>query len=261
MLGRTSEDEVCQRVTNTRYQDALRALGLVPLPEGAAREQGLLRRYQAIQAFVRTSRKFGSQRQASEKLAARIAMDNLARTAGYPDPIRLQWAMEDEAIRDLAEAPQEVRADGVTVVLALDDEGEAVVTVTKAGKRLKNVPAKAKKAPEVAALLARKQEIQGQASRMRLALEQAMCRADPLSGSELRTLMAHPVLAPMLDSLLLIGEGIAGYAVEQGRALQSHDGMLMPVGNQEQVRIAHPYDFRTYARSMLTEGERSCWRK
>ena len=42
-------------------------------------------------------------------------MENLARTAGYPDPIRLQWAMEAQEIADLAKGPVVVdgrRRDG-----------------------------------------------------------------------------------------------------------------------------------------------------
>ena len=36
----------------------------------------------------------------SEKKAAVIAQENLARTAGYSDPMRLKWAMEARAIAD-----------------------------------------------------------------------------------------------------------------------------------------------------------------
>ena len=87
------------------------ALGLLPLEPRAPRED-VLARYKVMQEFVRTSHQFGSMRQASEKLAARIAQENLARTAGYPDPIRLQWAMEGLATADLAAGPVSRQVEG-----------------------------------------------------------------------------------------------------------------------------------------------------
>ena len=70
----------------------VRALGLVPLPErkgdapSPAESSDVLSRYEAIQEFIRGSKEFGAQRRESEKRAAQIGLDNLARTAGYADP-------------------------------------------------------------------------------------------------------------------------------------------------------------------------------
>ena len=104
-------------VETNRKQDAIRALGLLPL-EPKTPKADVLARYKVMQEFVRTSRQFGSMRQASEKLAARIAQENLARTAAYPDPIRLQWAMEGLATADLAAGPVVATVKDVTVSLA-----------------------------------------------------------------------------------------------------------------------------------------------
>ena len=96
MLGSLNTDDLLARIQDKRHQDSLRALGLVPLPQQndeAVFEADLLRRYQTLQEFLRTSKQFGAQRQESEKQAARIGMENLARTAGYADPNRLTWAM------------------------------------------------------------------------------------------------------------------------------------------------------------------------
>jgi hypothetical protein len=64
------------------------------MPAGPEREETLLRRYLAMAEFRRGSRKFGSRRRASDGLATRIGLENLARSAGYPDPLHLQWALE-----------------------------------------------------------------------------------------------------------------------------------------------------------------------
>ena len=113
MLGQLAKPGLVNDVETNRKQDAIRALGLLPL-ETKASKADVLARYKVMQEFVRTSRQFGSMRQASEKLAARIAQENLARTAGYPDPIRLQWAMEGLATADLAAGPVVATVKDVT---------------------------------------------------------------------------------------------------------------------------------------------------
>jgi hypothetical protein len=242
MLGRTATGDLSARIAKSRHQDSVRALGLVPVAAGDGRAADIQQRYAMLQEFIRGTRQFGAQRQQSEKLAAAIGMENLARTAGYPDPIRLEWAMEARAVADLKEGPVRVTEGGVTVSLAIDEWGAAQVSVTKGGKPLKAVPPAVKKADAVAALLARKTELDKQASRMHASLEAAMCRGDALSGTELRTLMEHPVLVPMLRSLVLIGEELAGYPIDGGRAVESHDGQAHPVAADTALRIAHPAD-------------------
>ena len=77
---------------------------------------------------------------------------------------------------------------------------------------------------------------------MRRSLETAMVRGDAFSGAELIDLSAHPLLAPQLRRLVLIGDGIAGYPVAAGRALIDHAGNQHAVAPTETVRIAHPVD-------------------
>ena len=105
MLGRQSETTLIQRVQDKRHKDALCALSLLPLPDHPQREANVLARYQVVQEFLRGSRQFGSQRQASERLAASISLQNLARTAGFPDPQRLEWTMEAAAVATWPPAP------------------------------------------------------------------------------------------------------------------------------------------------------------
>jgi HEAT repeat protein/Trp operon repressor len=240
MLGKIERNILVDRITQKRHQDAVRALGLLPVATGKKRDKDLLDRYQIIQEFLRTSKKFGSQRQASEKLAATIALENLARTAGYRDPQRLEWAMEAQAVADLAEKPITVTIDEVSVSLAIDN-GETTITVLKNEKPLKSIPAKLKKNPQISELQTRKQAIAKQATRMRLSLEEAMCRGDSFTRSELQQLCAHPVLAPMLERLIFVGEFEIGYPVEKGQALQSHDGTISKI-QSDRLHIAHPYD-------------------
>jgi hypothetical protein len=242
MLGQVTKKELIQRVKQKRYQDAVRALGLLPLATGKAREIDLLDRYKVIQEFRRGSKQFGSQRQSSEKRAAQIGQQNLARTAGFADPIRLEWAMEAKAVEDLADGPIEVAVEGVKVSLGIDSWGEVELNVAREGKALADIPAKLKKHPKVTALRERKVELKRQASRIRPSLEQFMVRGDEFSGAELRELMEHPLLAPMLKNLVLIGDGVAGYPVHGGKALEDHRGEVEALKAAEKLRIAHPLD-------------------
>ena len=245
MRGALTEDDLRARITGKRNQDAVRALGLLPLGGAAdddAREEEVLARYRAIQEFVRTSRQFGSARQASEKRAAEIGLANLARTAGYADPIRLGWAMEARGVADLADGPLTVSAGDVVVSLAIDVAGEPDLTVMRAGVPLKALPPAVRKDRAVSALRARATELRRQASRIRRSLEAAMVRGDAFSGAEMRDLDSHPLLAPLLRRLVLVGDGIAGYPVAGGRALLAPGGREQAVGPSESLRLAHPVD-------------------
>src|SRR5262249_35809355 len=145
--------------------------------------------------------------------AAQVGLANLARTAGYPDPVRLEWAMEAEAVADLAKGPVRVTRDGVTVTLAIDPPGSPALTVDPGRRPPKAIPPAVKKHASVKELAERKTELKRQAARMRLSLEQAMCRGDTFTAAELRQLCTHPVLAPQLERLVLLGEGIAGFPI------------------------------------------------
>ncbi len=238
MLGRVDKSALVTRIKGKRHQDSVRALGLVPL----AGDREVLERYEVIQEFLRTSKKFGAMRQQSEKRTTTIAMENLARTAGYADPIRLEWAMEARAMADFANGAKTVALGDVSLTLVIDRGGQANLSAVKSGKPLKAVPAKLRKDSRVTELANRKKEIERQASRMRLSLEQAMCRGDTFTGAELQSFFDHPLLRPMIEGLLFTSDHAIGYPTENGRALRSHDGSLALIQASVPLHIAHPHD-------------------
>ncbi len=256
MLGRIKAEDVIARIQAKRHHDSVCALGLVPLPT-KQRDRAILQRYQVFQEFARTSRKFGAQRRESEGKAVRIGMENLARTAGYSDPIRLQWAMELQEIADLRDGPVGITYDGVAVTLRIDQLGQPHLDVAKNGKPLRQIPPRLKKEPEVVALRDRKHSLDQQLSRMRLALEQAMCREETFAAGELARLLGHPILAPMLEQLIFAGDGMMGYLVAGGQALRTHDGRDLPIAPDTALRIAHPYDL--YRAGDWSQWQRECF--
>ena len=254
MLGLADEAGLQKRIDDKRHQDSVRALGLLPLPRGARRDEAVLRRYCALEEFRRQSRQFGSQRQQSERRAVEVGLANLARTAGYRDPLRLSWAMEARGVADLGEGALTEVVDGVTLALTLDADGVPELGVSRDGKELKSVPAKLRSRPEVKALRARVADLRRQGARVRSALEGAMVRGDSFSGAELHELSAHLVLYPRLERLVLVGEGTAGFPAGGGRTLVDHAGAMHAVGPGEELRVAHPLD-------LLALGDWHAWQR
>lgn len=253
--GEVDKSELLARMTDKRQQDAVRALGLLPLPAADTELRAeVLARYTALQEWKRGSSKFGQQRRASEALAIRVAMDNLARNAGYRDPQRLQWAMEAEAVRDLAGGPVSVTEDDVTITLSIDAAGNPDVAVIRGDRALKNIPAKVSKREAVAALRDRATALRDQARRMRASLEEAAVRGDRFTAEELLELCRHPVLLPMIEQLVFVtDEGILGMPRSGGRVLLDHTGTEQ-ASDGSASRIAHATD-------LLASGDWSAWQR
>jgi len=242
MLGKVAVEKERERIKKKRNQDSVRALGLIPLSSEKDQTAEVLSRYEVMQEFLRTGKKFGSMRKASEKLAVSIGMQNLARTAGYADPLRLEWAMEVEAVADLSAGPLQVSVDEFQTALSINDLGEPVLEFRKKDKPIKTLPSIVKKNEHVAELLERKQQLEHQVRRMRLSLEQAMCRSDEFSVSELKTLFHHPMLKAMIEQLLFVSPQGLGYPIRHGAVLLRHDGKEIALTDMDRVRIAHPLD-------------------
>jgi hypothetical protein len=230
LSGAITSKEIADNILTKRNPNYVRAFGLVPLsdPDNEIRE-----RYLVLQEFLVGSRQFGSMKQQTEKLAYGVALENLAFTAGYPDALRLTWALEASEVQDLKGDGLVVTSGELEVRLKYDVLGLPEITATKAGKLLKEIPSADKKKPEVKALTERRTQLKKQLSRMRIALEQAMQRGDRFKADELKNLMDHPGLRPLLRNLVFIGEsGIADFPDEAG----------LVAGETGDLHIAHPYD-------------------
>jgi hypothetical protein len=252
MLGNIEENSLIGHIQDKRHQDSIRALGLIPLDTKKNTQEEVLHRYKIMQNFLQSGKKFGSQRKASEKLAVEIGMVNLARTAGYSDPQRLEWAMERESIKDLAAGPILVEENELELSLAINDLGEPELSITNNGKPLKSIPSTLKKNERVSTLLERKQELTCQVSRMRNSLEQSMCKGDLFPGSEISELFEHPMLREMIQQIIFIAPNGTGYPVQKGTALQDYKGDVLPILPESKLRIAHPVD-------LLNRGDWPAW--
>ncbi|MEM9940369.1 MAG: DUF5724 domain-containing protein, partial [Planctomycetota bacterium] len=255
LLGNTPKSKLVEGIKKRNLKENVRLLGLLPLAKGTKRDKDIVDRYQVLLAYRKYARNLSSLTKPEAFRALEIGMNNLARTAGYRDPLRLEWALEAESTRDLAEGPVSITKEGVTVTLELNEDAKPEITVRRGNKSLKTVPAKIKKKhAAIANLTQRAKELKKNSSRIRQSLESAMCRGDEIEGSELMQLMQHAILAPALQRLVLIGEGIAGYPDKGGKALRDYRGKLEPVKKKEQLRIAHSVD-------LLKIGRWDQWQK
>ena len=252
--GKTKIKEIIERVKTKRDQDYLRMYGLVPLSKNNP-EKDVLARYEYLQKFKKESRQFGSQKQTSESLAIRIALENLARNAGYADPIRLTWAMESKQVQEIFAADTQFQKEDISVKLVVDTEGKADIVVSKGDKELKSVPPKYKREKKIAELNEHKKTLKEQFSRSRRGLEEAMIRGDEFEFVELENLFAHPVISKHLEKLVFVSDDNHGFFKDG--TLVSVSGKESVLAETNKIRLAHCVDL--YESTQWSDYQRYCF--
>ncbi|HEY9260941.1 DUF4132 domain-containing protein [Chitinophaga sp.] len=242
IIGDLKIKEVTQKIKEKRDQDYLRMYGLIPLSKSNAAKD-MLGRYEYLQLFKKESRQFGAQKQSSEALAIRIAMENLARNAGYADPLRLAWAMETKQVQNILSGETQVQYDDVTIGLVIDEAGIADVVAFKGDKALKAVPPKYKKDKKVEELHDYRKILREQFSRSKKSLEDAMVRGDAFLAAELGNLFGHPVIARHLEKLIYVAGEKHGFY--QAGGLHAPNGTTFELAATDVIRIAHCSDLYT----------------
>lgn len=236
-IGKLSPKPLMQEIQDKRNKDKLRALGLIPLKKSD--DKDALTRYQFIQQFLKESKQFGAQRRASEARAASIAMENLARNAGDGEATRFTWRMELSAFDDIKHLFKAQQIEQITAHLQIEEDASVSIIVEKDGKRLKSIPAALKKHADIVTLQEARKSLQEQYKRARPALEQAMELETVFSAKEIINLLAHPILAPLLQKLIFISDEHVGMLTADGLRLVSNDTMsLAPTST---IKIAHPH--------------------
>lgn len=258
LAGRVEKAKLVADIRDRQLKDSVRLLGLLPLANGSKRQADVNDRYEVLAGYEKYARGLSGLSRPDAERAVGIGLDNLARSAGFADPLRMRWALEGESTSDLLDGPAEVRDGDAVFTLELDDRARPVTSQRRGDKTLKSLPKELKKHPEVVALKEKAKWLKSLNTRSRRSLEEAMVRGDEFTGKELKTLARHAVVWPMLSRLVLLGQGIAGYPDRAGRALRAADGRLEPVKASERLRIAHPHDL--LERGDWSEWQRECLR-
>lgn len=228
-LGRLDEQTLEKEIITTRSKDRLLCYPLIPYDRS---DKETLHRYQFIRSFEASSKKFGSQRRASEQLAAEAALGNLARAAGYENTDRLTWHMEGAQINNVREYLEPRELGKWKVWIEISELGKAILAVDKQGKRLKHVPKPIAKDAYVVALKVKVKELLAQQRRGCEILERAMIERAPFSAEELRVVLTNPVVGALMKGLVLTDGTTAVWA-------QDFDQL-----DPNAICIAHPLDLK-----------------
>lgn len=238
-----------------RKQLAIKAYGLLPLE----REDEVLERYLFLKQFALESKKFGSQRQASEQAAVQTALIYLAQTAGYRDTTRLEWAMEARLTQEIAPASRSWSIGDYQIELLLS-RAEIQLSVRQGNKLLKSVPATVRQSETYVEIKKTINQLRSQVARYRSSFEEIMATGQPLSCDDLSSFSRMPIAQALLNQLVLATDDSTfglfapdamAHARPGGIAVQALDGTLIPVTGQ--VYIAHPYHFH--------KGELAAWQQ
>ncbi|MGL6075528.1 MAG: DUF5724 domain-containing protein [Fimbriiglobus sp.] len=244
LLGRTKKKELVEQIRKKYLKEAVRHLGLLPLPKDEAkRTNDVAERYAVLKEYERYARGLSSLSKEPAMESMRLGLENLAVTAGYPDPMRLEWAVTADEVSDLKEGPATLTASGVTISMGLSVYGEVEVSYARGEKPLKSLPADLRKAPKVSLFLDRKKTLTRMFSSSKKTLEQAMCAGEVFQGSELSLLMNHAIVRPMIEKLVVKTKKGLGYPVSVGTALRSHTGKSLAIKPTDEWTLAHPLDF------------------
>jgi Family of unknown function (DUF5724)/Domain of unknown function (DUF4132) len=255
IIGDLKIKEVTAKVKDKRDQDYLRVYGLVPLSK-VNPEKDVLSRYEYLQQFKKESREFGAMKQTSELLAIRVALENLARNAGYPDPVRLTWAMETRQVQNILSKETEITVEGTAIRLIVNPEGKAEVVAIKGDKELKTIPANVKKDKGYTELVNYRKTMREQWTRSRKGLEESMVRGDEFLFSEITNLFEHPVISKHLEKLVLItNDNRLGFYINGN--LVTAQGEVIELNENQTFRIAHCYDL--HQNKVWTDYQRYCF--
>lgn len=235
VLGKFETEETVRTIADKRNKDLLMAYALIPIKN----EDDICSRYLYLQQFLKESKKFGSQRSASEKKAVEIAMQNLSINAGYADVTRLTLRMETKLIDDSRELFEDKEIDGTIFRLAVDDLGKAEIICTKDGKKLKSIPAKLKKNEYIVRLTDTKKKLTEQYRRTRVMFEQAMEDSTEFTVGELEILRSNPVVLPIIKNLVFAWGEKIGFL--NGNKLTDYAGNTVTLSDSDKVIAAHPY--------------------
>ncbi len=203
LIGNLEEKEIIEKIEDKRNKDYLRGLGLLKIPKlEKNREKIILKRYKFIQKFLKESKQFGAQRQESEKLASKIAIENLARTSGYSDITSFKWIMEGKVSQDILKRAKTLKFDKTEISLDISPEGKISIKTVKNGRELKNIPLKLRKDSEVLKLKELVKELGDQNKRTKESLEETMINSNTFTPQEIAELMKHPVVSVLLKKLV-----------------------------------------------------------
>lgn len=196
--GKISKKECLDKISTTRNKDYCLIYSLIPIESKADVHE----RYEVLSEFLRQSRQFGAQRQASERRTVDIAFENLARVSGYTDTDVFVFEMESETPSDIYK-PYDV--DGVTVTPFIDENKFKIgCRIEKEGKVLSVMPGKQSKNKVWTELRDEIKNLNKKFRRIVLGLENCMNLSTAFTVDRLKSMSREPIIKTVLSKLVFL---------------------------------------------------------
>ncbi len=191
-----TKEECITKINDTRNKDYVLIYSLIPLEN----DIDLYERYMYLQEYLKMSKKFGSQRQASERRVVDIALDNLARNAGYNDTAIFIYEME---VSNQSNKLQELLIDDIKIIPYINHL-KISLAVYKNDKKIASIPAKLNKNKEVIELKEQIKLDQNKLKRIVKSFEEAMCNKTMFSYDTLIKISKDYIINNVLSKLIFI---------------------------------------------------------
>lgn len=231
--GRIRKEECVQKINASRNKDYCLIYSLIPVENKA----DLYERYVFLAEFLRSGKQFGAQRQMSERRTVDIAMQNLARVAGYASVDIFMFEMEAEHPSDVL---GEYEADDMTVTVYIDERKfKAAQIARKEGKTLSSLPQKYSKNKTIVELREKIKEFNRKLRRIIDSFENSMNTRVPFSSEQLKSMCREPAIKTVLNKLLLLADGkLCVFADGELKALNGKSVRA------DEIFIAHPVELK-----------------
>ena len=230
--GRIDKSECTEKMKTTRNKDYCLVYSLIPIRN----QEDLYERYATLADFARESKQFGAQRQLSERRTVDIALENLARSAGYANADIFMFEMESQTPVDIY---KDYEVEDVTVTPYIDEKKfKIALSVKRNGKTLASIPSKYSKNETVVYLREQVKLLNQKMRRIINSFESCMCSRAPFTAEQLRSMSRERTIAVTLSKLALLADG----------KLCVYDGELTDLnGNAvdaNEIYIAHPVELK-----------------
>lgn len=227
-------EECILKIKETRNKDYVLIYSLIPIKS----EDDLYERYLFIQDYLKESKKFGSQRQLSERRVVDIAMDNLARNANYADVSLFTYEMEAKNGIDSLDA---IEVDDIKLV-PLINHLRISIEVYKGDKKLSSIPSIYNKKEEVIAFKENIKLAQNKLKRLVRSFEETMCNHIAIDYAKLMLISKDFIIKNVLSKLILLSDENVPLLLKDNR-LETLNGKEMA---PNKVYIAHPIELKKY---------------
>jgi len=227
-------EECIHKVKETRNKDYVLIYSLIPIKS----EEDLYERYLFIQDFLKDSKKFGAQRQLSERRVVDIAMDNLARSANYTDVNLFTYEMEAKNGVDSLDVLQIDDIKWIPVINHL----RITTEVYRGDKKIATVPAIYNKKEEVISFKENIKIAQNKLKRLVRSFEETMCNHIVIDYDKLMLISKDYIIKNVLSKLILLSNENVPLLFKEDHLETLKGKEIVPSG----VYIAHPIELKKY---------------